>query len=181
MGKRALPAENNGPHRSSANGADPSVERRETALEKADRNWNDLLQELRVLQTGIQILTGFLLTLPFQPRFRELSTGQILVYLALVVLSVLITALLMATVVMHRAFFAQRIKSELVRSSDGLLRITLVLVGLILIGTLGLIFDLVLGTASGITAAACLTVVLAVLWIVVPRYIRRRALHRREE
>ncbi|GAA3295204.1 DUF6328 family protein [Arthrobacter citreus] len=156
------------------------MERRETALEKADRNWNDLLQELRVLQTGIQILTGFLLTLPFQPRFRELSTGQILVYLALVVLSVLITALLMATVVMHRAFFAQRIKSELVRSSDGLLRITLVLVGLILIGTLGLIFDLVLGTAGGITAAACLAVVLAVLWIVVPGHIRRRALHRRE-
>ena len=86
----------------------------------------------------------------------------------------------MATVVMHRAFFAQRIKSELVRSSDGLLRITLVLVGLILIGTLGLIFDLVLGTASGITAAACLAVVLAVLWIVVPGHIRRRALHRRE-
>ena len=157
------------------------MERRETALEKADRNWNDLLQELRVLQTGIQILTGFLLTLPFQPRFRELSTGQILVYLALVVLSVLITALLMATVVMHRAFFAQRIKSELVRSSDGLLRITLILVGLILIGTLGLIFDLVLGTAGGITAAACLAVVLAVLWIVVPGHIRRRALHRREE
>jgi hypothetical protein len=181
MGKRALPANNDGPDRNPAAPADPSVERRETALEKTDRNWNDLLQELRVLQTGIQILTGFLLTLPFQPRFRELSTGQILVYLSLVVMSVLITALLMATVVMHRTFFARRIKSELVRSSDGLLRITLVLVGLILIGTLGLIFDLVLGAAGGFIAAGCLTVVLAVLWIVLPLRIRGQALRRRQD
>ena len=182
MGKRALPAQTNGTSkdRAPAPPADSPVERRETALERSDRNWNDLLQELRVLQTGIQILTGFLLTLPFQPRFRELSTGQILVYLSLVVMSVLITTLLMATVVMHRTFFAQRIKSELVRSSDVLLRITIVLVGLILIGTLGLIFDLVLGATGGIVSAACLAVILAVLWVVVPRRIRRRALHRRK-
>ncbi|MBP3044571.1 sodium:proton antiporter [Arthrobacter jiangjiafuii] len=155
------------------------MERRETALERTDRNWNDLLQELRVLQTGIQILTGFLLTLPFQPRFQELTPVQVLVYLSLVLMSVLITALLMATVVMHRTFFQQRIKSELVRSSDVLLRITIVLVGLILVGTLGLIFDLVLGSGVGLIAAGTFTIVLVLLWAVLPRHIRTRALRRR--
>ena len=43
--------------------------RSETTTEKLDRNWASLLQELRVVQTGVQLLTGFLLTLPFQPRF----------------------------------------------------------------------------------------------------------------
>ena len=47
--------------------------RRETADERADRNWNDLLQEFRVLQTGVQILAGFLLTLPFQAAFTDLD------------------------------------------------------------------------------------------------------------
>lgn len=153
--------------------------RRETALERIDRNWTDLLQELRVLQTGIQILTGFLLTLPFQQRFADLSPLQVGVYLSLVVLSVLITALLMSTVVMHRTFFQRRIKPELVRNSDILLRITIVLVGLVLIGTLGLVFDLVLGSGSGAVAAVVLAVVLILLWTVLPLWIRRRALRRR--
>lgn len=178
MGRRALPGDNGKDH-TPAQSAGSTVERRETALEKADRNWNDLLQELRVLQTGIQILTGFLLTLPFQPRFQELTPVQVLVYLCLVLMSVLISALLMATVVMHRTFFHQRIKSELVRSSDALLRITFVLVGLILVGTLGLVFDLVLGAGSGLIAAGALIVVLVGLWVVLPRRIRTRALRRR--
>lgn len=179
MGRRAVPADNGKDH-TPAEPAGSTVERRETALEKTDRNWNDLLQELRVLQTGIQILTGFLLTLPFQPRFQELTPVQVLVYLCLVLMSVLITALLMATVVMHRTFFQQRIKSELVRSSDVLLRITFVLVGLILVGTLGLVYDLVLGSGAGLVAAAGLSVVLVLLWAVLPRRIRTRALRRRD-
>lgn len=157
-----------------------AVERRETALERIDRNWTDLLQELRVLQTGIQILTGFLLTLPFQQRFAELTGGQVFVYLSLVVLSVLITALLMSTVVMHRTFFQLRIKPELVRNSDILLRVTIILVGFVLIGTLGLVFDLVLGSGTGAIAAVVLALILAFLWSVLPLAIRHRALNRRD-
>ncbi|MFJ7750533.1 DUF6328 family protein [Arthrobacter sp. NPDC097144] len=157
-----------------------AVERRETALERIDRNWTDLLQELRVLQTGIQILTGFLLTLPFQQRFAELSNGQVFVYLSLVVLSVLITALLMSTVVMHRTFFQLRIKPELVRNSDILLRVTIILVGFVLVGTLGLVFDLVLGSGTGAVAAVVLALILVFLWSVLPLAIRHRALNRRD-
>ena len=51
----------------------PRTNRNESAVEKLDRNWMELLQELRVLQTGVQILAGFLLTLPFQSRFETLD------------------------------------------------------------------------------------------------------------
>ena len=153
-------------------------ERGETLLQKLDRNWTDLLQELRVLQTGIQILTGFLLTLPFQQRFAELNRLQVGLYLCLVVLSVLATALLISTVVMHRAFFQRRIKRELVKTSDALLRGTLVLVGLILVGTVALVFDIVIPGTAGAVAALCIAAVVAVLWLVLPRLLRRRALRR---
>jgi len=154
-------------------------DRGESALQKLDRNWTDLLQELRVLQTGIQILTGFLLTLPFQQRFTTLSPMQVGMYLALVVLSVLVTAVLMSTVVMHRSFFQRRIKYQLVRNSDVLLRWTMVLVGLILIGTIGLIFDIVLGGWSGAVAAGAAALVLLLLWIVLPQRSRTLALRRK--
>ncbi|MDT0264450.1 DUF6328 family protein [Jatrophihabitans sp. DSM 44399] len=62
--------------------------RHETPTERLDRNWTDLLQELRVVQTGVQLLTGFLLTLPFQARFEKLSTFQQDVYLITVGCSV---------------------------------------------------------------------------------------------
>ena len=166
------------PHRRSWAGPEADPDRGESALQKLDRNWTDLLQELRVLQTGIQILTGFLLTLPFQERFATLSPMQVGIYLSLVVLSVLVTALLMSTVVMHRSFFQRRIKYDLVRNSDRLLRWTLVLVGLILIGTLGLVFDIVVGGWSGAAAGTAAAVALAGLWIALPLAGRNRALAR---
>ncbi len=77
--------------------------RRETELERLDRNWTSLLQELRVVQTGVQLLTGFLLMLPFQQRFEVL--GLHTVYLATVAFSVGATILLVAPVGMHRLLF----------------------------------------------------------------------------
>ena len=59
-------------------------DRHETKTEALDRNWNDLLQEMRVMQTGVQIIAGFLLTLPFQRAFAELDDVQRTIYLAMV-------------------------------------------------------------------------------------------------
>ena len=159
--------------------AERDPDRGETLLQRMDRNWTDLLQELRVLQTGIQILTGFLLTLPFQQRFAELDRTQVGIYLCLVVLSVLVTALLMSTVVMHRIFFQRRIKRSLVSNSDVLLRVTLVLVGLILVGTVGLVFDIVLSGTAGAAAGLAVGLVVGVLWLALPLLLRRRALRNR--
>ncbi len=63
---------------------DPDDGRDETENERMDRNWDEIIQELRVTQTGTQILTGFLLTIAFQPRFVELDSFQHAVYLTLV-------------------------------------------------------------------------------------------------
>lgn len=54
----------------------PHSRRNETSAERIDRNWNEMLQELKVVQTGMQILAGFLLTVPFQQRFLTLTGAQ---------------------------------------------------------------------------------------------------------
>lgn len=81
--------------------------RDETETQRLDRNWSNLLQELRVVQAGVQLLTGFLLTLPFQQRFEELSDAQEVIYLATVALSVTAPMMLVAPVGVHRLLFRQ--------------------------------------------------------------------------
>ncbi len=89
-------------------------ERNETPTERLDRNWTDLLQELRVVQTGVQLLTGFLLTLPFQQKFSRLSDSEQGVYLFAVAASILATGFLQAPVSVHRALFRKHRRKETV-------------------------------------------------------------------
>ena len=89
-------------------------ERHETPAERLDRNWSELLQELRVAETGIQILTGFLLILPFQARFATVSPFLVGVFLAAVLLAALATALVLAPVAAHRLLFRRHEKDVLV-------------------------------------------------------------------
>jgi Family of unknown function (DUF6328) len=86
----------------------PGDGRDETETERLDRNWSELLQELRVTQTGTQIITGFLLTLAFKQRFTDLDQFQIDVYLVLVVIAAFTTALGLAPVSLHRSLFRRR-------------------------------------------------------------------------
>src|SRR5215211_3548051 len=92
----------------------------ESERERINRNWDELLQELRVTQTGVQILTGFLLTLPFQQRFALLDQFQVAVFCVAVLLSATATALIVAPVSYHRLLFRQRRKALLVSASDRL-------------------------------------------------------------
>ncbi len=149
--------------------------RHETQDERSDRNWGELLQELRVTQTGAQILTGFLLTVPFQSRFTELDDVQVTAYLVLVCLSVLATGFLIAPVSLHRAVFGRRVKAELVSQADHLARAGIATLGLALIGTLFLLFDVVGTRAAAIAAGLVGAGALVVLWLVVPLALRRRA------
>ena len=88
--------------------------RDETPAERADRNWNEVLQELRVLQTGTQILTGFLLALAFQPAFADLTSSQQVMYLGLVVVSALSSIIALAPVALHRVLFRRHAKAIVV-------------------------------------------------------------------
>ncbi|WP_125775714.1 DUF6328 family protein [Antribacter gilvus] len=149
--------------------------RQESPTQRADRNWNELLQELRVMQTGVQILTGFLLTLPFQPRFTELDDYQRWVYLALVLTSVTATALIVGPVSVHRALFRKQLKKSIVTAADRITRFALFVLALAVTGTAVLIFDVVVGRTAGLVVGGGVLVVLVVLWVILPEAIRRRA------
>jgi hypothetical protein len=147
-------------------------QRDETPLERLDRNWVDLLQELRVIQTGVQLLTGFLLILPFQARFEQLSLFQQNVYLSTLAAAVLATGFLIAPVSLHRFLFRQHARRVTVDVAHRLAQIGLLLLALAIVGVVLLIFDLVLGLAGGLVAAGSVAVVLIVLWVVLPLVIR---------
>ncbi|MHA6792134.1 DUF6328 family protein [Pseudonocardia bannensis] len=149
--------------------------RHETETERLDRNWADLLQELRVVQTGGQLLTGFLLILPFQQRFTELPDFQRDVYLVTVGLAVAATALIIAPVSLHRVLFRQHARRSMVAAGHRFAVAGLSLLGLAVTGVILLIFDAVLGPPAGAVAAACAFVLFATLWGLVPWMQRRRA------
>jgi hypothetical protein len=148
--------------------------RPETPAQRSDRNWIELLQELRVMQTGVQILTGFLLTLPFQPRFADLTDYQRALYLVLVLLAASTTGLAVAPVSMHRALFRRHLKRELVTAADRMTRAALVLLALVVTGTTSLVFDVVMGHDAGLVVGGAMLVVLTLLWLALPAVVRRR-------
>lgn len=156
------------PEASSVHADDGGPGRHESENERLDRNWAEILQELRVTQTGTQILTGFLLTLAFQPRFTDLDAFQVDVYLVLVVLAALTTALALTPVSLHRTLFREGAKEGIVSVGNRILKATLVGVALVLMGTLLLIFDVVLGRTAGILAAVIATVVFLGFWFGLP-------------
>lgn len=147
--------------------------RPESPAQRADRNWNDILQELRVLQTGTQILTGFLLALAFQAAFADLVPAQRTFYLVLVCLAALSAVVALAPVALHRAVFHLQVKPALVRFGHDALRGALALVSILLVGVVVFVFDVVVGFAAAVTAGVVLGAVILLLWVVVPVFIRR--------
>ena len=152
---------------------EPPLDRNESEAERIERNWNEILQELRVIQTGTQILTGFLLALAFQPRFSELGPVEVTTYLVLVGVAGIATVLALAPVSLHRALFRKRAKPEIVRLAHRLLMLTLVAVAFTLAGTTVLIFDVVLSPTAGLIAGSIALVVIAAAWVLMPAIVRR--------
>src|SRR5436305_4215551 len=118
-------------------------ERDETPTERLDRNWTDLLQELRVVQTGVQLLTGFLLTLPFQQKFSQLSSGKQDIYLVTVIVAVAATCFLIAPVALHRTLFRQHARRVTVDVAHRLAVAGIVLFAAATVGVVLLIFAVV--------------------------------------
>ena len=116
-------------------------DRDETEAQRLDRNWSSLLQELRVAQTGVQLLTGFLLILPFQPRFAQLDSVMHIVYLVTVACSMGATVLLVAPVSMHRLLFRRHRLKTLVAVSHNYAIVGTLLLGVALAGVAVVIFD----------------------------------------
>jgi hypothetical protein len=142
--------------------------RHETDAERLDRNWDELLQELRVSQTGVQLLAGFLLTLPFQQRFTQLDDTARTAYLVAFGFALLATALLVAPVSAHRLLFRERRKSELVRFGNRCAKAGLLSLGVTVVAVAFLIFDFVLGRNEAVAAAVVALVLYAGMWAAVP-------------
>lgn len=149
-----------------------SGERDETDLERADRNWDELLGELRVTQTGVAILFSLLLTVPFSARFEDVTPFQRGVFLVALVLSAATTVTLIGPVASHRVLFSQGHKRDLVRQANRLARLGLVLLGLTLGAVLLLVVDVVLDSAVALLLAGGFTLATGLLWFVLPLRMR---------
>ena len=121
--------------------------RDETAAERYDRNWIDLIQEVRVAQTGIQVLAGFLLTI----------------------------GLMVAPVAIHRFLFDRRQKDILVRVGDRMAKLGLVALGLTLVAVTTLIFDVVLSAVAGVVAGLVMLLFYTLIWAALPMSLQRYA------
>lgn len=133
------------------------------------RNWEELLQEIRVTQTGVQILTGFLLTVPFSQRFEQLSGFQRGLYLAVLFGSVVTTGLVVAPVAFHRMLFRRRRRELLVESGNRLAIAGLVMLAVTVSGVVTLVVDIVVGARESFVAGGVALTLLAALWAGLPR------------
>ena len=153
--------------------AGAAVARGQTLEEVLDRNLAELLQEMRVAITGVQILFAFLLTLPFSARFEELGTFGTTVYAVTLLSTASATLVLIAPVSFHRTLFRQRRKQQLVAFADAALVVGLALLLLGIAAAVLLVLDVVLGRWPALACCAVVVVLGVVAWYVVPLRHRR--------
>ena len=146
---------------------------KETEKERWERNFADLLQELRVAQTGVQILFAFLLTLPFSAQFPRVNDLQRDLYVVSLLAAAAATALIISPVAFHRALFRQGRKPELVVYAHRMATGGLYCMLLAMVSAVFLITDFLLDMTaayllSGVTALWFLT-----FWVILPAARRR--------
>jgi hypothetical protein len=146
--------------------------RGEGDLQRADRNWDELLGELRVTQTGVAILFSLLLTVPFSARFEDVDAFGRNIYLVALLLSAASAVVLIAPVAYHRVLFAQRQKPQIVVVANRLALVGLGLLCLALTAVLLLVTDLLLDRGAALALGAVFGVVTMTLWFV-PALLRR--------
>jgi hypothetical protein len=142
--------------------------RDESAAHRLDRNYNELLQELRVAQAGVQILFAFLLSIAFQQRFTSLVTYQRAIYLVTLISAAVSAVLLIAPVAVHRVLFRLHQKDEVVALTARLAIGGMACLALAIISAVLLIVDVVTNLAAAIAVAATLAAAVIGLWILLP-------------
>ncbi len=146
----------------------PKDPRDETQAERDDRNLIELLQELRVAGLGVQVLFGFLLSLPFTTQFKQLGGGERDLYLGCLILAAVATALLLGPVAYHRLVFRQGQKEGLVRAANVMAILGLVAVGLAVSASVLLVTGFVAGYGTGLVIAVLVLVMFGLLWFAFP-------------
>ena len=148
--------------------------RDETEAERLDRNYAELLQELRVVQTGVQILFAFLLTLAFTDRFTRISSFQRGTYVVTLLSAAAATAFLIAPVSFHRVVFRHQQKDDLVRNAHRMAIGGLSCLLAAMIGAVLLIVEVTLGQPAAIWITVPVGLFFLYWWLVVPLVSRTR-------
>jgi hypothetical protein len=149
-----------------------ALSRGETLDQVLDRNLGELLQELRVTITGVQILFAFLLGLAFTPRFTDLSRFDVLLYTITLLTTALTTIVLIAPVAFHRLIFRRRQKAVLIAVADRFLLLGLTLLMVAISCAVALLLDVVLGRSPALAGGLLVAVVGALLWFGLPVWAR---------
>jgi MFS family permease len=152
----------------------PSDPREESEAQRDDRNLAELLQELRVAGLGVQVLFGFLLSLPFTTKFSKVSQGQRDLYLASLVLAAVSTALLLGPVAYHRLVFRRGQKERVVRAANTMALLGLAAVGLAVSSAVLLVTSYVATVLPAAVITAFIAALFAGLWFAFPIARHRR-------
>jgi Family of unknown function (DUF6328) len=147
--------------------------RDETDLERSDRNLVELLQEARVVQTGVQVLFGFLLTIAFQPKFEKLSSFQKADYFGTLLAAATTLIMITAPSSWHRILFRQGDKEHLVEVANRFMVIGLASLGLTMVGVVMLLSDIAFSPALTLLITAAAVAACSVLWYLMPLARRR--------
>lgn len=155
------------PPQADRRGSGPDGE--ETEKERLDRNLLELLNELRVALPGVQVLFAFLLAVPFQSRWDEVTAFQRDVYFATLCCALVAIALMIAPTAYHRLNFRARRKRELVMISNKLAIGGIAFLAVALVGTMVLIADVLFGTVGTAVFGTLAALLFALLWFVLPK------------
>ncbi|KOV64209.1 DUF6328 family protein [Streptomyces sp. MMG1121] len=148
--------------------------RDESEEERADRMWGELIQEVRVAQTGVQILFGFLLTVAFQPAYAELAHGDRVIYIVTVVLGAGATGALIGPVSLHRLVSGRRVKPRAVRLASWMTFAGLALLLATMASALLLILRVALHDSSVPYLVSAVVAWYLVCWYGLPLWVRHR-------
>ena len=132
---------------------DGSDERRETPLERLDRNLTELVSELRVVSIGVQVTFAFLLIVPFSAGFRNVTAAERYVYFAILVVTAAAAGLLIAPTALHRLLFRERDKLFIVHAGNRMAIGGIACLTVAMTGILGLISGHLFGLAAGPSAS----------------------------
>lgn len=139
------------------------------------RNWNELLQEMRVMQTGAQILAAFLVVLPFQAGFEQLEHPDKIFYIVLLVASSLLIILLVIPVSVHRHFFGQELKATTVHIGHIIAKIVVLGVGILVPGCVWFVVQVLEGWKAGMYVGGALMAAAVFLLVLLPRLVTPRS------
>jgi hypothetical protein len=154
----------------------PDTGRDETEKERVDRNLQEMLGELRVALPGVQVLFAFLLVVPFNQGWADITSFQRTLYLVTLLLTAASTICLIAPTVHHRIEFRKQQKGDIVKSGNRIVIVGLTLLALAMTGAVLLVTDVIYGAGTSIVVAVGAVLAFGVLWYVVP--LRRLAADR---